>query len=76
MKIVKWAKGKIINVTMGYIMRKVLSDDFKQYLVAVINEKVDLPKLNEKQEARLIKALIETLAVYITPEELLNGAED
>jgi len=72
MKIVKWAKGKIINVTMGYIMRKVLSDDFKQYLVAVINEKVDLPKLNEKQEARLIKALIETLAVYITPEELLK----
>ena len=76
MKIVKWAKGKIINVTMGYIMRKVLSDDFKNYLVAVINEKVDLPKLNEKQEARLIKALIETLAVYITPENLLNGAED
>ena len=72
MKITKWIKGKIINVTMGYIMRKILSEEFKNYLVEVINEKVDLPKLNEKQEARLIKAVIESLAVYITPEELLK----
>ena len=54
-----------LKLVKSFLLKKIQDDEFREKLATVINKKVDVPKLTEKQEQKLIKALIDAVCVYI-----------
>tara|TARA_B100000287_G_scaffold147328_1_gene139047 strand:- start:2396 stop:2599 length:204 start_codon:yes stop_codon:yes gene_type:complete len=52
-KFIKWIKDYALTVAKNYVK------DNKDEIVSKINKKVDVPFLNEKQEAELIESIYE-----------------
>jgi len=49
----------------GYILRKIDTDEFKDAVAKTVNDKVDLPKLDEKEEKALFLAVITALIALL-----------
>ena len=49
----------------GYILSKIDTDDFKNAVAKTVNDKVDLPKLNESEEKALFLAVITALIALL-----------
>ena len=47
------------------ILKLILTDKFKEKLVDEINSRVDIPKMSEKQEARLFRAIIGSMQTIL-----------
>ena len=52
----------------SFFLKKVLThkEGLKAEIVHQINEKVDIPRLTEKQEAELISAVIDAIIYFLT----------
>jgi hypothetical protein len=49
----------------SYLLKKLEDEEFKKAIAEAINKRVDVPKLSEKTEFRLIRALVEAVVEYI-----------
>lgn len=54
-----------LKIAMKYLMAKLDDDKFKASIVKAVNRKLDIPKLNEKQEEELFGAILKAIVAYI-----------
>ena len=66
--LLKLFKGPIKSI----IIRELKRDSTKELLVDIINDKLDIPKLDEEEEAKFIRAVLDALieAVSLALERL------
>lgn len=50
---------------LGLVTESILTPEFREQLVKTVNENVDLPNLNEQQEAELIDSVAKALFTVI-----------
>ena len=60
-----YLKKLALKFTVGFLVKKIQTDEFKEQISNYINKKIDIPKLDEKQEQNLIRAIIDALEIYI-----------
>lgn len=53
------------RVGKNYMLNQLKSKTFKTHIIASINQKIDIPKLNEKQEEDLFKAIYNAIVIYL-----------
>jgi len=56
--IVSWALGQLIALLTRY----------EDEIVAFINKKVDLPRMDEANEAKLIRSILEAIRLFVRGE--------
>ena len=54
-----------LKICRGYILRKIDTESFRGSVADSINEKVDLPKLDEKEEKALFLAIVTALIALL-----------
>ena len=61
---------KLVNGNLGIVAE--LADDLIDNIVRKINKRIDLPYLNEKQEERLIRKVVELIVRALLPGKTLK----
>jgi len=57
--------GKLaFKLGKGYFFKQLEKEDFKKKIVQIVNEKVNIPKLNEKQERQLFSAVYDAIKSF------------
>jgi len=51
---------------MSNLISLLATDEFKKQLVQALNENIDIPIINEKLEAKILEAILETILVIAT----------
>ena len=49
----------------GYILKRIDTEEFKLAVAKAVNDKVDLPKLNEQEEGALFLAVVTALIALL-----------
>lgn len=57
-------KRLAFRMARGYILSKLEDPEFKAYIVKFINSKINIPRLNEKQERNLFVAIVNSCCEY------------
>ena len=55
----------LLKVLRGTILKRIVSESFKSELIARINKEVDIPKLDEAEEEKLFKAVVDAVLAII-----------
>ena len=53
------------KIFLKKLYKQIQSEKFKNFLIKKVNEKVDIPKLTEEQEKKLITAVYDAIVAII-----------
>ena len=54
-----------LKLCRGYILKRIDTEEFKLAVAKAVNDKVDLPKLNEQEEGALFFAVVTALIALL-----------
>ena len=58
---------KILNkIARGYLFKQFKKDKFRKHLIKTLNAAIDIPVLTEKQEAKLLNKIYDSLVKYFS----------
>lgn len=61
----KFIKKYAFRIGKSYMLKQLDSKVFKEHIISTVNRNIDIPKLNEHQEAELFKAIYKALVIYL-----------